>query len=76
MDADVVFKDLALLLLCQMRDINSTSGGMPLLKTCATHYHTQQKSREFKGLVGCNIWRVSAFGPAKWFDSTLLLVVL
>ena len=56
----VIAKDvrkLYLLLLCQMRDINNMSGGLPWSQTCATQYHAQlelpDKGCAIKGLVVC-----------------------
>ncbi len=49
---------------------------MPLHKTSSTHYFAQlrlsEKGRAIKGLIACNSWDVSAFGPDKRFVHKLL----
>ena len=51
-------KKTCFLLLCQMRDINSLSEGIPCLEIGTTHCHTQfghlEKGRAIIGFVVCN----------------------
>ena len=66
---------LYLLLLCQIRGINSMSRCLGPQRG-ATQYHAQlelpDKGLVIKGLVVCNDWESIAFGPAKWSGPRLL----
>ena len=65
-----------LLLLCQMRYINSMSGGIPWPQTGATQYHARlglpDKGRAIRGLV---VLGSTAFGPDKRSGPRLLSTV-